>query len=93
MNINKFFFTQATFSAIGVIFSATMLATGHEPSVYLPIMTSILFAWLPSPMSPHPKPTPASPRAIYEQQQTSPTLETTVEVVSPSKAIDDHMTT
>ena len=44
------FFTQAGFSALGMIFAAGMLITGKEPSVYLPILTSILFAWLPSPM-------------------------------------------
>ena len=48
---HKHFWTQAVFSAVGVTFSAAMLITGKDPSVYLPIFTSILFAWLPSPMS------------------------------------------
>ena len=44
------FWTQVIFSTIGMAFSVSMLATGRDPSIYLPIFTSILFAWLPSPM-------------------------------------------
>ena len=44
------FYTQAAFSGLGLAFSAIMLAMGKEPSIYLPIITSILFAWLPSPL-------------------------------------------
>jgi purine-cytosine permease-like protein len=45
------FYMQAGFSGLGVVFSATMLLIGKEPSIYLPIFTSILFSWLPSPLS------------------------------------------
>lgn len=48
---NKHFWTQTLFSGVGIVFSAGMLMIGKDPSVYLPIFTSILFAWLPSPMS------------------------------------------
>lgn len=48
---NKHFLTQTLFSAMGITFSAGMLMIGKDPSIYLPIFTSILFAWLPSPMS------------------------------------------
>ncbi len=51
LSANKHFWTQAIFSGVGVTFSAAMLMTGKDPSIYLPIFTSILFAWLPSPMS------------------------------------------
>jgi hypothetical protein len=60
------FLTQVIFSTIGMGFSVSMLVIGRDPSIYLPIFTSILFAWLPSPMqqqhsSPDP-PAPALPR-------------------------------
>ena len=45
------FYTQMAFSATGLGFSAAMLLAGKDPSIYLPIFTSILFAWLPSPMA------------------------------------------
>jgi hypothetical protein len=44
------FWTQVIFSTVGMAFSVSMLASGRDPSIYLPIFTSILFAWLPSPM-------------------------------------------
>ena len=48
---HQHFFMQAAFSGIGMVFSAIMLFIGKEPSIYLPIFTSILFSWLPSPLS------------------------------------------
>jgi hypothetical protein len=45
------FYMQAGFSGVGVVFAAVMLLIGKEPSIYLPIFTSILFSWLPSPLS------------------------------------------
>ena len=48
---HQHFIMQSCFSAIGMVFSAVMLLVGKEPSIYLPIFTSILFSWLPSPMS------------------------------------------
>jgi len=48
---NVHYYLQAGFSFTGLAFSATMLFVGKDPSVYLPLFTSILFAWLPSPIS------------------------------------------
>ncbi len=45
------FLTQVLFSFIGICFSAGMLIKGSDPSIYLPILTSVLFAWTPSPRS------------------------------------------
>jgi hypothetical protein len=48
---HKHFLTQMGFSAVGLFFVGGMLAAGRDATVYLPILTSILFAWLPSPMN------------------------------------------
>jgi hypothetical protein len=45
------FWAQVVFSAAGIGFSSAMLLRGSDASVYLPVFTSILFAWLPSPLS------------------------------------------
>jgi hypothetical protein len=48
---NSLFMMQSLFSLIGVGFSAGMLITGHDSSVYLPIFTSLIFYWAPSPIN------------------------------------------
>lgn len=48
-NPDVLFMCQVVFSLIFVIFSIIMLATGHDTSVYLPILTSIAGYWTPSP--------------------------------------------
>lgn len=45
------FIAQTAFSAIGVLFSISMLATGNDASIYLPILTGIIGYWVPSPGS------------------------------------------
>lgn len=41
---------QIAFSIGGLVFSALMLWNGKDASVYLPFMTGILSAWMPSPI-------------------------------------------
>lgn len=79
------FWTQVTFSTIGMAFSVSMLATGRDPSIYLPIFTSILFAWLPSPLQQshdenHPG-AAASPREIMSNS--NPTYSPSRSMVIP----------
>jgi len=45
------FLSQLIFSLIGVGFSIGMLVDNKDPSIYLPILTSIVGVWTPSPMS------------------------------------------
>ena len=46
------FYAQLSFSLLGIIFTGTMAVVQPQNSnIYLPIFTSILFAWVPSPMS------------------------------------------
>ena len=46
------FYAQLSFSLVGVIFTGTMsVLQPQNTNIYLPIFTSILFAWIPSPMS------------------------------------------
>ncbi len=54
---NQLFLVQIAFSATGLIFAAAMLITGKDAGTYLPIFTSIAFAWLPSPLSRQTTPT------------------------------------
>lgn len=54
------FTMQLTVSAVGMALSATMLAMGRDPAVYLPVLTSIIGYWLPAPKRP-PEPFPLAP--------------------------------
>ncbi len=47
------FLSQFFFSVIGVGFSITMLVLGNDPSIYLPIFSTIIGVWVPSPISKH----------------------------------------
>lgn len=49
---DKIYLTQVSFSAVTVAFCIIMIATDPTPtttSVFLPIMTSVIGVWLPSP--------------------------------------------
>ncbi|KAL4854668.1 hypothetical protein ACK3TF_004600 [Chlorella vulgaris] len=46
---NVMFLVQAAFSFTALIFCVGMLATDHDTSYYLPVLTSIVGYWLPPP--------------------------------------------
>ena len=48
---NSLFLAQVFFALIGLSFSAAMLLSGNDPSIYLPVMTAILGWWFPSPLN------------------------------------------
>ena len=48
---NVLFLAQFIFSCFGIGFSAAMLLKGSDATIYLPILTSLLFLWVPSPAS------------------------------------------
>ena len=48
---NALFLVQSLVSMLGLGFSAGMLITDHDAGVYLPVMTSIIFFWCPSPLN------------------------------------------
>jgi hypothetical protein len=56
-SVKKFFYNNAVFvsqlliSLFGLGFSAGMLITGKDAATYLPIMTSIIGVWIPSPLN------------------------------------------
>ena len=43
------FKVQTVFSAVTLTFCITMLSVGKDPSLYLPILTSLIGYWLPAP--------------------------------------------
>lgn len=45
------FLSQLFFSTVGMAFSIAMLVNDKDASVYLPILTTIVGVWIPSPMS------------------------------------------
>ncbi len=50
---NGLFIAQCFFSSVGVGFSIAMLIRDKDPSIYLPILTSILGVWTPNPLTVH----------------------------------------
>lgn len=46
---NILFFVQVCFSFFGLMFTMSMLLKGEDPSIYLPIFSSIITLWIPSP--------------------------------------------
>jgi hypothetical protein len=48
---NALFLFQAFFSMMTIGFSAGMLIAGKDPSIYLPVLTSVTAFWLPSPIN------------------------------------------
>lgn len=51
MTHHGLFISQVCFSFIGVGFSIAMLSSGKDPSIYLPILTTIIGVWTPNPLS------------------------------------------
>lgn len=49
-NTNIVLWAQVFFSLAGFGFSMTMLLRGNDASIYLPVLTGILSAWMPSPI-------------------------------------------
>ena len=48
---NALFLAQMFFSLFLLAFSASMIYRGSDPSIYLPIMTSVTSYWFPSPIN------------------------------------------
>ena len=51
INDHGLFLSQFFFSLIGIGFSVTMIVLGNDPSIYLPIFSTIIGVWVPSPLS------------------------------------------
>lgn len=45
------FRVQAGFSLMSMVFCMSMIAVGKNPTYYLPVLTSIIGYWLPSPQN------------------------------------------
>ena len=57
-------YLQCSITTIGLIFSGTMLIIGNNPNIYLPIFSSLIFSWMPSPIS-------AKVNSDFHQQQST----------------------
>lgn len=57
---NTLFYAQLSISVIGLIFTGTMtILSPDKAAVYFPIFTSLIFAWIPTPITAgSPKDTP-----------------------------------
>jgi hypothetical protein len=62
------FLTQFFFSLIGITFSMSMLILGKDPSIYLPIFSTIIGVWVPSPMSKQREYQPLENVVVHENQ-------------------------
>jgi len=69
------FLTQVLFSFLGICFSAGMLIKGSDPSIYLPVLTSVLFAWTPSPRSNQAPVLPVTQPALQQLALQQPALQ------------------
>ena len=70
---NMKFYMQATFSVSTFVFCVSMVATGHDPSIYLPVLTSVVSYWLPSPEYTHPtRPVQSDPPSPLQSPLPSP---------------------
>lgn len=49
------FAMQVAVSTACLAFGLAMLAVGRDPAVYLPIVTSVVWYWLPAPRRPAPR--------------------------------------
>jgi hypothetical protein len=48
------FYSQLSISVLGIVFCGTMMIVKNENvNIYLPIFTSLIFAWIPSPVNNH----------------------------------------
>ena len=62
---NMKFFMRGGGSGASFTFCVAMVATGHDQSVYLPILTSVIGYWLPAPEFQHDVPAPPlGPNAV-----------------------------
>lgn len=93
---NALFTIQVVFSALVMSFSITMLYIGKDPSIYLPVLTSIIGFWLPSPAqtlkqlpAPVPQPLPESvtPVAALVPSSAVPQITEPMVIASPSAPI------
>lgn len=64
---------QVGVSLVGLAVCAGMLAAGRDPAIYLPVLTSIVGYWLPSPSRtpspPPPAPSTASVAAVRKEDK------------------------
>ena len=52
INTDILFYSQLAISITGLIFTGTMLIVQpNNTNIYLPIFTSLIFSWVPSPMN------------------------------------------
>ena len=52
INSDTLFYSQLAISITGLIFTGTMLIVQpNNTNIYLPIFTSLIFSWVPSPMN------------------------------------------
>ena len=52
INTDILFYSQLAISITGLIFTGTMLIIQpNNTNIYLPIFTSLIFSWVPSPMN------------------------------------------
>jgi hypothetical protein len=87
---NILFFVQTCFSLFGLIFTMTMLLKGGDASIYLPIFSSIITLWIPSPTqtlrSPIPQPIESfSPRSRVISRPITPLPESVIPISRPSE--------
>lgn len=85
---------QVLFSVGGLMFSGAMLIKGKDASVYLPVLTGILGAWMPSPiqqldnqrrqMQNNP------PTLALAPSPAPPILEAPVPTPAPTRAVDNN---
>ena len=48
------FYSQLSISVLGIVFCGTMMIIKNDNiNIYLPIFTSLIFAWIPSPVNTH----------------------------------------
>ena len=73
---DNFVFTMQTlFSFTALLFCCIMLGTGNDPSYYLPVLTSIIGYWLPSPRGSMANVLPtvrSLPALLMRRQQSTP---------------------
>ena len=83
---NLVFVVQAAFSFCTFVFCTAMLATNHNESYYLPVLTSLIGYWLPSPVSKTRLPNLGMPRQLTPDGTVTPSPETLV--VDPASEED-----
>ena len=90
---SKVFYAQLGFSIVGIGLSAAMIAINpNNSTVFLPILTSLLFSWVPSPTSvPDLTPHMDKLNAILDQVQSlKPAPDTKPVATKPTQQPTDH---